>query len=97
MRVKKIKSRIDRKKIRPIGNNLLILPDISEIISKGGIILPERSSERKKSGIVKAVGKRVIGIKRGDRVLYRTVYTGEKVDKRQLMDASNIIAIIYEE
>ena len=69
-----------KKKIRPLGNNLVIIPDDPETVTTGGIVLPTTAQEAPTLATVVAVGpglytgfdEKIIPVttKVGDRVVY---------------------------
>ena len=72
----------------PVGSRVLVLPDPEVDITKGGIIIPEKSQERPQSGKVVAVGpgamtvagtREVVQAKVGDNVIYAK-YAGTNID-----------------
>lgn len=75
-----------KKKIKPLGNRVLIQRSKAET-TKGGILLPETAQEKPKEGTVVAVGPGKINeegktetmyVKEGDRVLFSS-YAGTEV------------------
>ena len=48
--------KVDPKKIRPLGNRVLVQLDEPEKETKGGIVLPDNAQEVHKIGLVIAVG-----------------------------------------
>jgi len=74
------------KKIRPLGNRVLIQRSKAPT-TKGGILLPDSAQEKPKEGVVTAVGpgkvddkgnKEPMNLKVGDRVLFSS-YSGTEV------------------
>ena len=95
------------KKIRPLGNRILIRRAIAQA-TKGGILLPETAQEKPKEGEVIAVGsgsmnaegvKQEPSLKKGDRVLF-TSYAGTEVkcaaDSEDLliMSEDDVLAVL---
>lgn len=95
------------KKIRPLGNRILIRRAIAKA-TKGGILLPETAQEKPKEGEVIAVGpgsmnaegvKLEPSLKEGDRVLF-TSYAGTEVkcaeDSEDLliMSEDDVLAVL---
>jgi chaperonin GroES len=78
------------KKIKPLGNRLLVKRSES-VVSKGGILLPETAKEKPKQGEVVAVGPgkmdnkgntRPLDVQIGDLVLFGA-YSGTEVKAGQ--------------
>ena len=71
---------------KPLYDRIIIDPEISENLTKGGIVLPETSQERPQIGIVVAVGdgenfdgtETKIKVKIGDKVLFQK-YAGNEL------------------
>lgn len=93
------------KKIRPLGNRVLI-QRAKAPTAKGGILLPDSAHEKQKEGIVIAVGpgkvddhgvKEPMQLKEGDRVLFSS-YAGTEVkgqdDELLIMAEDDILGII---
>lgn len=76
--------------IIPIGKRVLLLPKIEQR-TKGGIYLPEETSEGKKEGEVVAIGTTADGetlpIKPGDHV----VYGGYEVDELEFQGKNYVM------
>ena len=94
------------KKLRPLGDRIVIQPTPREEMTKSGIVLPDTAKEKPQEGSVIAVGpgafdndgKRVpIDVKVGDKVLYAK-YAGTefKIDDEDLLIVSqkDILAIV---
>ena len=94
------------KKLRPLGDRVVIEPTPREEMTKSGIVLPDTAKEKPQEGSVIAVGpgafdndgKRIaIDVKVGDKVLYAK-YAGTefKVDGDELLIVSqkDILAIV---
>jgi chaperonin GroES len=94
------------KKLRPLGDRVVIEPTAREEMTKSGIVLPDTAKEKPQEGSVIAVGhgafdndgKRIaIDVKVGDKVLYAK-YAGTefKVDGDELLIVSqkDILAIV---
>ena len=82
-------------KLEPLGDRVVVKPQPSEEVSKGGIILPDTAKEKPQEGKIIAVGpgkmseegKRIaLDVKVGDKVLY-TKYGGTeiKIDGEEYM------------
>ena len=94
------------KKLRPLGDRVVIEPTAREEMTKSGIVLPDTAKEKPQEGSVIAVGpgafdndgKRIaIDVKVGDKVLYAK-YAGTefKVEGEDLLivKQSDILAIV---
>ena len=66
--------------ITPMRDCIFVKPDEAEVKSKGGIILSDFSKKRPTTGIIVAVGPKVVGLKVGERVVY-----GEFSGAREIM------------
>lgn len=91
------------KKVRPLGNRVLIQRSKAQA-SKGGILLPDSAQEKPKEGIVVAVGPgkcddngkcEPLNVKTGDRVLFSS-YAGTEV-KGLESDAAEEFLILSED
>lgn len=93
------------KKIRPLGNRVLIQRSKAPT-TKGGIILPDSAQEKPKEGLVLAVGpgkidengtKETMQLKVGDRVLFSS-YSGTEVkgddEELLIMSEDDILGIL---
>ena len=94
------------KKLRPLGDRVLIQPVAREEMTKSGIVLPDTAKEKPQEGIILAAGpgkilddgkREQMDVKEGDRVLY-SKYAGTefKVDGEELLIVSqkDILAIV---
>ena len=86
-------------KVKPIGDRVLIMPKSSEMVSKGGIVIPDTAQEKTTQGVVVAVGddKEQIKVKVKDKVLYdKFAGTEIKVDGKDhlIMKMEDILAVI---
>ena len=94
------------KKLRPLGDRVVIEPTAREEMTKSGIVLPDTAKEKPQEGKVIAVGpgafdndgKRIaIDVTTGDKVLYAK-YAGTefKVDAEDLLIVSqkDILAVV---
>ncbi len=70
------------KKLRPLGDRIIVQPMEVESMTKGGIIIPETSKEKPQIGLVLAVGpgtnKEKMEIKEGDKIYYGK-YSGQEI------------------
>ena len=64
-------------KLKPIGNNIFVLPDKSDE-KIGSIILTDFSKKRPTTGTIIAVGNKVEERKVGERVVYGE-FTGQRI------------------
>jgi len=95
------------KKLKPLGDRLIVEPTEKEEMTASGIILPETAKEKPQEGKVLAIGpgrrdddgKRIpMDVKEGDRVLFAK-YAGTEVkleaDRKVLvLRESDILAIV---
>ena len=94
------------KKLRPLGDRVVIQPVQREEMTKSGIVLPDTAKEKPQEGIILAAGpgrilddgkREEMDVKVGDRVLY-SKYAGTefKVDSDELLivKQSDILAIV---
>ena len=95
-----------RTPITPREDNVLLLPDVANTISAGGIVLPNATDEKPSRAIVCAVGPGLpvnsdplasLGLKVGDYVIFDP-YSGTEYDiegvKYKITRATNITAVI---
>jgi len=94
------------KKLKPLGDRVVIQPSAREEVTKSGIVLPDTAKEKPQEGTILAVGlgeiledgtRKKMDVKEGDRVLY-SKYAGTefKVDGDDLLiiAAKDILAIV---
>jgi chaperonin GroES len=94
------------KRLRPLGDRVVIKPIAREDMTKSGIVLPDTAKEKPQEGAILAVGpgktlddgtREKMDVKKGDRVLY-SKYAGTefKVDGEELLIVSqkDILAIV---
>jgi chaperonin GroES len=92
---------VDKTKIQPLADRVLVQADIAEEKSKGGIIIPDKAKESPQRGIVLAVGKgkkdEPMTVQVGDSVLYGK-YSGTEITvegiEALVMKESDIFGII---
>lgn len=83
------------RKLRPLGDRIVVRPIQREEVTKGGIVLPDTAKEKPQEGEVIAVGpgrltedgKRLeVEVKKGDKIIYAK-YAGTeiKVDEEELL------------
>jgi chaperonin GroES len=94
------------KKLRPLGDRVVIKPAPRDEMTKSGIVLPDTSKEKPQEGTVLAVGpgktlddgkREPIDVKKGDKVLYAKYAGAEfKIDGEDLLIVSqkDILAIV---
>src|SRR2546430_16969342 len=94
------------KKIRPVGDRVVVKPAAKEEITKSGIVIPDTAKEKPQEGTVIAVGsgrlldngdRAAIDVREGDRVLFAKYGGTEfKMDWQEYMvlKESDILAII---
>ena len=94
------------KKLRPLGDRVVIQPTPREDMTKSGIVLPDTAKEKPQEGLILAVGpgrilddgkREQIDVKEGQKVLYAK-YAGTefKVDGEDLLIVSqkDILAVV---
>jgi chaperonin GroES len=94
------------KKLKPLGDRVVIQPSPREEVTKSGILLPDTAKEKPQEGTILAVGpgeiledgtRKKMDVKEGDRVLY-SKYAGTefKVDGEDLLiiESKSILAIV---
>jgi len=94
------------KKLRPLGDRVVIQPTPREEMTKSGIVLPDTAKEKPQEGRILSVGpgrilddgtREQIDVKAGDKVLYAK-YAGTefKVDAEELLIISqkDILAVV---
>ncbi len=97
------------KKLRPLGDRVVIQPVQREEMTKSGIVLPDTAKEKPQEGVIIAAGpgrilddgkREAMDVKVGDRVLY-SKYAGTefKVDGEELLivKQSDILAVVEAE
>lgn len=84
-------------KVRPINNNILVIPKLEEEKTKGGVFIPNVSRKVENCGTVAAVDGKVSEVKVGDMVLYLP-YAGLEVTIRNqqyvALSLEDIIAVL---
>ncbi len=94
------------KKLRPLGDRVVIKPSARDEMTKSGIVLPDTAKEKPQEGTVIAVGpgrilddgkREAIDVKDGQKVLYAK-YAGTefKIDDVDLLIVSqkDILAVV---
>jgi chaperonin GroES len=95
-----------KKKLRPLGDRVVIQPTPREEMTKSGIVLPDTAKEKPQEGTILAIGpgrtlddgkREPIDVKEGQKVLYAK-YAGTefKVDGEELLIVSqkDILAVV---
>jgi chaperonin GroES len=94
------------KKLRPLGDRVVVQPSAREEMTKSGIVIPDTAKEKPQEGIVLAAGpgrvlddgkREAMDVKSGDKVLYAK-YAGTefKLEGEDLLIVSqkDILAIV---
>lgn len=91
--------------IKPLGDRVLVKPDVAEEKTASGIIIPDTAKEKPQRGTVVAVGggkyengtKIEMSVKEGDKVLYGK-YSGTELsldgDDFLIMRENDILGIV---
>ena len=94
------------RKLRPLGDRVVVRPTAREEMTKSGIVLPDTAKEKPQEGLVIAVGpgrilddgkREPMDVKVGQKVLYgKYAGTEFKVDEEELLIVSqkDILAIV---
>jgi chaperonin GroES len=103
---KESKESAGEMQLQPLGDRVVVEREKSEMVTKGGIVLPDSAKDKPARGTVVSVGsgrllddgsRAAFQVKVGDRVLFSS-YAGEefKVSDRELllMHESDILAVI---
>ena len=94
------------KKLRPLGDRVVVRPTPGDEMTKSGIVIPDAAQEKPKEGMILAVGpgrvlddgkREQMDLKEGDKVLYAK-YAGTefKLDDEDLLIISHkdILAVV---
>jgi len=97
---------VQKMKIKPLGDRILVKRVEGEEKSKGGIIIPDSAKEKPQEGLIVAVGKGkttddgkliALEVKEGDRVLFGK-YSGTEVkldgEEHLIMREDDILGIL---
>jgi chaperonin GroES len=97
---------VSKKKLRPLGDRVVVQPSAREETTKSGIVIPDTAKEKPQEGTLLAVGpgrilddgkREAMDVKTGDKVLYAK-YAGTefKLDGEDLLIVSqkDILAIV---
>jgi chaperonin GroES len=92
--------------LKPLHDNVVIEHVEQEDVTSGGVFLPDTAKEKPQEGVIRAIGggrtldngtKLAMGVKIGDRVLYRK-YSGSevKIDGTEylIIPEKDILAIV---
>ena len=103
---KATENKVAEKRLRPLGDRVVIKPIAREDMTKSGIVLPDTAKEKPQEGIILAAGpgkiddegkREPMDVKVGDKVLYAK-YAGTefKVEGDDLLIVSqkDILAIV---
>ena len=94
------------KKIRPVGDRVVVKPTAKEEVTKSGIVIPDTAKEKPQEGTVVAVGsgrlldngdRAPIDVREGDRILFAKYGGTEfKLDGEEylVLKENDILAII---
>ena len=94
------------KKLRPLGDRVVIQPSAREETTKSGLVIPDTAKEKPQEGKVLAVGpgrilddgtREQMDLKRGDTVLYAKYAGSEfKLDGEDLLivSAKDVLAVV---
>jgi len=94
------------KKLRPLGDRVVVQPSAREEMTKSGIVIPDTAKEKPQEGTILAVGpgrvledgkREAMDVKAGDKVLYaRYAGTEFKLEGEDLLIVSqkDILAIV---
>jgi chaperonin GroES len=94
------------KKIRPVGDRVVVKPSAKEEVTKSGIVIPDTAKEKPQEGTVIAVGsgrlldngdRAPIDVREGDRILFAKYGGTEfKLDGEEylVLKENDILAII---
>ena len=96
------------RKLRPLGDRVVVRPTAREEMTKSGIVLPDTAKEKPQEGTVVAVGpgrtlddgsREAIDVSEGQRVLYAK-YAGTEFkvegDELLIISQKDILAIVEE-
>jgi chaperonin GroES len=94
------------KKLRPLGDRVVIKPTAREDMTKSGIVLPDTAKEKPQEGVILAAGpgkiddngkREPMDVKVGDKVLYAK-YAGTEFkiegDELLILSQKDILAIV---
>ena len=104
---KATENKATERKLRPLGDRVVIKPTAREDMTKSGIVLPDTAKEKPQEGSVLAVGpgrilddgkREPVDVKVGDKVIYGkysgTEYKTPDNDEVLILRASEILAVI---
>ena len=101
------KKKVASPAIRPLHDKILVQRDEAQTMTDAGIVLPESSKDKPKTGVVLAVGdgklntetgdRIPMGISKGDRVIFSS-YSGTDItldgEDYLIMSADEVLAIL---
>ena len=103
---KATENKVAEKKLRPLGDRVVIKPTAREDMTKSGIVLPDTAKEKPQEGVILSAGpgkiddngkREPMDVKVGDKVLYAK-YAGTefKVEGEELLIVSqkDILAVV---
>ena len=89
-------------KVQPLADRLLVKPEKTEEVTKGGIVIPDTAKEKPLKGEILARGKKVVEpeLKKGVKVLFKK-FSGSNIPyegvELLLIREEDILALIKEE
>jgi chaperonin GroES len=97
---------VSSKKLKPLGDRVVIQPSPLEEVTKSGILLPDTAKEKPQEGTIIAAGpgkiledgkREAMDVKEGDRVLY-SKYAGTEFkvdgDEYLIVSQKDILAVV---
>jgi len=103
---KATENKVAEKKLRPLGDRVVIKPTEREDMTKSGIVLPDTAKEKPQEGVILAAGpgkiddngkREPMDVKVGDKVLYAK-YAGTEFkiegDDLLIVSQKDILAIV---
>jgi chaperonin GroES len=103
---KATENKVAEKKLRPLGDRVVIKPTAREDMTKSGIVLPDTAKEKPQEGVILAAGpgkiddsgkREPMDVKVGDKVLYAK-YAGTEFkiegDDLLIVSQKDILAIV---
>ncbi len=80
-------------KIKPLGDNLIIIKDQTEEKSQTGLVIRTNREDETQTGIVEAVGPAVEDVEVGDSVVYAS-FSGKEIGGKLIISVNDIMGII---
>jgi chaperonin GroES len=103
---KATENKVAEKKLRPLGDRVVIKPTAREDMTKSGIVLPDTAKEKPQEGVILSAGpgkiddngkREPMDVKVGDKVLYAK-YAGTEFkiegDDLLIVSQKDILAIV---